>query len=65
MITEQHKLHTDYIYKYVNTPYTLTNVSMVFELKTDLAGDFVKYNLDETGSLVYAGRKEIDNALYI
>jgi hypothetical protein len=64
VITEQHKLHTDYIYKYANTPYTLTNVSMVFELKTDLAGDFFKYNLD-AGSLVYAGRKENDNILYV
>jgi len=63
--TKQHWFHTDYYYDLINTPYTLTNISMVYSLETDLGGDFVKYDLDKDGKLVYAGHKEQDNILYI
>ncbi len=62
---KQHWFHKDDVYKLYNTPYTLTNVSMIYVLETDLAGDFVKYDLDENGKLVYAWHKEQANVLYI
>lgn len=59
-----HWFHEDINYYLSPKPWKLTNISLAYAMKTNLGRDFVKYELNSDGSLVYAGPKTSDDIIY-